>query len=375
MPVQDLHDFVAHDVSGIVAQAQAARFVASGRPEAAGAALERIEAVGLAALATMDHMVGMLHEPDGPAVRPVPTLVDLPGLVDPFRAGGDADVRFTEVPRPVRAPRDTGAVAYRVVVEALTNVRRHTASARRVDVLVTGGPAGVEVRIRDDGPGATPWRRPPGAGGRMPGIDGLELTRLLTEAGLRAVVVTTFDHDAYVDGALRNGACGFLLKRSGPALLVEGVRAAVAGDALISPEVTVRLLRAVTTAARPEAPNPLTNRETDIVRLVARGLTNAQIGAELFISPGTAKTHIANIQAKLGLHNRVAVAAWAWRAGLADPWRPSWSRCARLAIEAVVAAHASRRVRGHRRYRAGGRPRHRWRVRPPRIAVMAAHPA
>ncbi|GGN72964.1 DNA-binding response regulator [Actinoplanes lobatus] len=154
---------------------------------------------------------------------------------------------------------------------------------------------------------------------RMPGIDGLELTRLLTEAGLRVVVVTTFDHDAYVDGALRNGACGFLLKRSGPALLVEGVRAAVAGDALISPEVTVRLLRAATAAARPEAPHPLTNRETDIVRLVARGLTNAQIGAELFISPGTAKTHIANIQAKLGLHNRVAVAAWTWRAGLADP--------------------------------------------------------
>ncbi|MBB4753698.1 sensor histidine kinase [Actinoplanes lobatus] len=164
---RDLHDFVAHDVSGIVAQAQAARFVAPGRPEAAGAALERIEAAGLAALATMDRMVGMLHEPDGPAVRPVPTLVDLPGLVDRFRAGGDADVRFTEDPRPVRAPRDTGAVAYRVVTEALTNVRRHAASARRVDVSVTGGPTGVEVRIRDDGPGATPpQRRSPGAGGR-----------------------------------------------------------------------------------------------------------------------------------------------------------------------------------------------------------------
>ncbi|MER7007183.1 response regulator transcription factor [Dactylosporangium sp. NPDC000555] len=154
---------------------------------------------------------------------------------------------------------------------------------------------------------------------RMPGVDGLELTRLLTEAGLRVVVVTTFDLDEYVHGALRNGACGFLLKRSGPTLLVEGVRAAMAGDALISPQVTVRLLRAVTVASRPAGPNPLTNRETDIVRLVAQGLTNAQIGAELFISAGTAKTHIANIQAKLGLHNRVGVAAWAWRAGLAEP--------------------------------------------------------
>jgi DNA-binding NarL/FixJ family response regulator len=154
---------------------------------------------------------------------------------------------------------------------------------------------------------------------RMPGIDGLELTRLLTEAGLRVVVVTTFDLDEYVHGALRNGACGFLLKRSGPTLLVEGVRAAMAGDALISPQVTIRLLRAVAMAGQSAEPNPLTNRETDIARLVAQGLTNAQIGAELFISAGTVKTHIANIQAKLGLHNRVGVAAWAWQAGLAKP--------------------------------------------------------
>ncbi|GAA3455693.1 response regulator [Dactylosporangium matsuzakiense] len=170
---------------------------------------------------------------------------------------------------------------------------------------------------------------------RMPGIDGLELTRLLTEAGLRVVVVTTFDLDEYVHGALRNGACGFLLKRLGPTLLVEGVRAAMAGDALISPQVTVRLLQAMTTAGRPAGPvrpepgqvgaaagsalKPLTTREVDIVRLVAQGLTNAQIGAELFISAGTAKTHIANIQAKLALPNRVAVAAWAWRTGLAEP--------------------------------------------------------
>ncbi|WP_430785627.1 response regulator [Actinoplanes sp. G11-F43] len=155
---------------------------------------------------------------------------------------------------------------------------------------------------------------------RMPGVDGLELTRLLTDLGLRVVVVTTFDLDEYVDAALRNGACGFLLKRSGPALLVEGVRAAMAGDALISPQITVRLLRAVTGGATgPPVRNPLTTRETDVVRLVARGLTNAQIGAELHISAGTAKTHIANAQAKLELGNRVAIAAWAWRAGLADP--------------------------------------------------------
>ncbi|MFI7352758.1 response regulator [Streptomyces avidinii] len=154
---------------------------------------------------------------------------------------------------------------------------------------------------------------------RMPRLDGLEVTRLLAPQ-TRVVVVTTFDLDEYVHTALRNGACGFLLKRSGPALLIEGVRAAMAGDTLISPQITVRLLSRLTqagpVAARPAA-HPLTEREVDIVQLVARGLTNAEIGAELFISAGTAKTHIANVQAKLGARNRVGIAAWAWEHGVA----------------------------------------------------------
>ncbi|WP_405941951.1 response regulator [Streptomyces sp. NBC_00207] len=153
---------------------------------------------------------------------------------------------------------------------------------------------------------------------RMPRLDGLEVTRLLAPE-TRVVVVTTFDLDEYVHTALRNGACGFLLKRSGPALLIEGVRAAMAGDTLISPQITVRLLSRLTEAGpvAPRAPHPLTERELDIVRLVARGLTNAEIGAELFISAGTAKTHIANVQAKIGARNRVGIAAWAWEHGVA----------------------------------------------------------
>ncbi|MCX4692133.1 response regulator transcription factor [Streptomyces sp. NBC_01408] len=159
---------------------------------------------------------------------------------------------------------------------------------------------------------------------RMPKLDGLEVTRLLAPR-TRVVVVTTFDLDEYVHTALRNGACGFLLKRSGPALLIEGVRAAMAGDTLISPQITVRLLSRLTEGAPggPPAPrvpqaHPLTGREVDIVRLVAQGLTNAEIGAELFISAGTAKTHIANVQAKLGARNRVGIAAWAWEHGVAQ---------------------------------------------------------
>ncbi|WP_328298384.1 response regulator transcription factor [Streptomyces sp. NBC_00435] len=172
---------------------------------------------------------------------------------------------------------------------------------------------------------------------RMPRLDGLEVTRLLAgptaEHPVRVVVVTTFDLDDYVHTALRDGACGFLLKRSGPNLLIEGVRAAMAGDTLISPQLTVRLLRSLSAAEpvaqalpqsaaepvpgpRTAAKDPLTAREREIALLVARGLTNAEVGAELFISPGTAKTHVANIQAKLAVRNRVGIAAWAWETGL-----------------------------------------------------------
>lgn len=129
----------------------------------------------------------------------------------------------------------------------------------------------------------------------MPRLDGLEATRLLAGPGvadpLRVVVVTTFDLDEYVYGALRGGACGFLLKDSGPTLLAEAVRAAAVGDSLVSPSVTVRLLKHVTAekeaapgpeAARPQ--EPLTDRELDVVRLVALGRTNAEIAAAMFVS-------------------------------------------------------------------------------------------
>jgi DNA-binding NarL/FixJ family response regulator len=157
---------------------------------------------------------------------------------------------------------------------------------------------------------------------RMPRLDGLEVTRRLAgpeaEDPLRVIVVTTFDLDEYVHAALRHGACGFLLKRSGPALLVEAVRAAMAGDVLVSPSVTVRLLRQLTEPRRADAPEPrepLTARELDVARLVAHGHTNAEIAGALFISAGTVKTHVANIQRKLGARNRVGIAAWAWDAG------------------------------------------------------------
>ncbi len=159
---------------------------------------------------------------------------------------------------------------------------------------------------------------------RMPGMDGLEVTKTLAGPGvtdpLKVVVVTTFDLDEYVHAALSNGANGFLLKDAGPALLLEAVRAAHRGDALVSPQITVRLLRhfatSNATAPKDSPAEPLTERELDVVRAAAKGLTNTEIGTELYLSLSTVKTHLAAVQAKIGARNRVEVAAWAWRTGL-----------------------------------------------------------
>ncbi|WP_433473614.1 response regulator [Spirillospora sp. CA-142024] len=157
---------------------------------------------------------------------------------------------------------------------------------------------------------------------RMPRMDGLEATRALAgphaEDPPRIVIVTTFDMDEYVYGALRGGAVGFLLKDSGPALLVEAVRAAANGGSLVSPSITVRLLEHLARPpARPVPPRePLTGRELDVVRLLARGRTNEEIAGELFVSLSTVKTHLGSVSRKLDTRNRVATAAWAWESGL-----------------------------------------------------------
>ncbi|WP_245931003.1 response regulator [Actinokineospora auranticolor] len=164
---------------------------------------------------------------------------------------------------------------------------------------------------------------------RMPHLDGLEATRLLAGAGVRAplnvLIATTFDLDEYVYRALRNGACGFLLKDMSPALLVEAVRAAAAGTTLVSPAVTVRLLahlapsRTTETTPEPDPTEPLTERELDVVRLVAKGHQNEEIATRLHVTQATVKTHLSNAQRKLGTRNRVEVAAWAWRTGVCVP--------------------------------------------------------
>lgn len=170
---------------------------------------------------------------------------------------------------------------------------------------------------------------------RMPGIDGLAATRLLAGPDvsdpLNVLIATTFDLDEYVYQALRNGACGFLLKDGAPALLAEAVRAAAAGNSLITPSITVRLLQHMAlppqedsgsrpapsaTRATTRLTEPLTQRELDVVRLVARGYTNEEVAAKLYVTHSTVKTHLGNIQRKLTARNRVEIAAWAWEAGV-----------------------------------------------------------
>ena len=148
---------------------------------------------------------------------------------------------------------------------------------------------------------------------RMPEMDGIEATRQLADT-MAIVVITTFDLDEYVHGALKAGARGFLLKDAGPELLTQAIRSAAAGDALIAPSVTARLLEAFSPAATPPAQpsEPLTAREEDVLIRVARGRTNAEIADELYISLSTTKTHLASLMGKLRARNRVELAMWAY---------------------------------------------------------------
>lgn len=158
---------------------------------------------------------------------------------------------------------------------------------------------------------------------RMPDLDGIAATELIAgtnvDEPLKVVVITTFDLDEYVYGALRAGAIGFLLKNAGPELLIAAIRAAADGDSLISPEITRRLLRHIVVPDAPIPPdeNPLTGRESDVVASVARGLSNAEVADELHVSVSTVKAHVAASMSKLGARNRVELVIWAYENQLA----------------------------------------------------------
>jgi DNA-binding NarL/FixJ family response regulator len=157
---------------------------------------------------------------------------------------------------------------------------------------------------------------------RMPVRDGLEATRaILSEpTPTRVIILTTFDLDEYVFEALRAGASGFLLKNAPPARLIEAVQAAARGDGLLDPAVTRSVIERFAGIAAPAAELPdLTAREREVLVLVARGLTNAEIAEELFVSVGTVKTHVASLLAKLGCRDRTQVVIRAYETGVVRP--------------------------------------------------------
>jgi DNA-binding NarL/FixJ family response regulator len=162
---------------------------------------------------------------------------------------------------------------------------------------------------------------------RMPELDGIEATRRLLENGgsdARVVMLTTFDMDEYVYDALRAGASGFLLKDVPPEHLVDGIRAVANGDALLAPSITRRLVEEFVRSAPPQTKPPagldqLTSREHEVLLLIARGMSNAEIAAELYVSETTVKTHVARVLMKLSLRDRVQAVVLAYEAGLVQP--------------------------------------------------------
>ena len=166
---------------------------------------------------------------------------------------------------------------------------------------------------------------------RMPGVDGLEATRRISAdedlAGVKVIILTTFESDEYVYQAIRAGASGFLVKDTEPADLIQAVRVVARGDALLSPSVTRRLITDL--ASRPERPPPsgssgralagLTDREREVLGLVAEGLSNDEIAARLFLSPLTSKTHVSRIMTKLDARDRAQLVVIAYESGLVTP--------------------------------------------------------
>ena len=158
---------------------------------------------------------------------------------------------------------------------------------------------------------------------RMPDMDGLQATReiLAVNPAARILILTTFDLDEYIYEALSAGASGFVLKDDPPEQLIAAIRTVAAGDALLSPSVTNRVISRFARLQRPEPPkelDELTAREADVLRLIAKGLSNAEIGEELFISDTTVKTHVTHVLQKLNLRDRVQAVVLAYQSGIMD---------------------------------------------------------
>jgi DNA-binding NarL/FixJ family response regulator len=198
-------------------------------------------------------------------------------------------------------------------------LRRLIEQTPDIDVAGEAGTGAEAVQLaRDAGPDVVMMDI------RMPGMDGIEATRLITAGDIpaRVLVLTTFDEDDDVYGALRAGASGFLVKDMALEDILAAIRVVAAGDAIIAPGITRRLIGQFASQSRPEPKirelAGITGREREVLKLVGLGMSNAEIAAALYISPGTAKTHVARLLAKLGARDRVQLVITAYEAGLLD---------------------------------------------------------
>jgi DNA-binding NarL/FixJ family response regulator len=202
----------------------------------------------------------------------------------------------------------------KVILEAQEDIQVVAEAADGADAVERAGRLAPDVVLMDV---------------RMPGMDGIEATRLLTAAadGPRVLVLTTFGEDRYVYDALRAGASGFLLKDAQRGELVDAVRTVASGDQVLSSAITRSVIEHFVSRRPPaESGTPvelaeLTTRELDVTRLVAEGLSNAEIGAKLFVSPATVKSHVGHILGKVGLRDRIHLVVLAYESGFVDPGR------------------------------------------------------
>ncbi|MFI6602359.1 LuxR C-terminal-related transcriptional regulator [Nonomuraea sp. NPDC050536] len=292
---RELHDVVAHDVSVIVLHADGAGYALRTEPDVADQALRTIADTGRRALAEMRRLVGLLRDDadSREPCAPQPGLAGLTELVEQARASGLPVELTLRGPTP-SLPEGQQLAIYRIVQEALTNALKHGGAGTRARVEVDFRPGEVRIDIADDGQGAP-----------------------------KVLILTTFDLDEYAFAAIKAGASSFLLKDVPAADLFSAIRSVHAGDAVIAPSATRRLLERFAVhlpdgSPRPE-PDNLTAREQEVLLHVARGLSNADIAQHLRLAEATVKSHLNRIMAKLGIHGRAQAVVYAYESGLVTP--------------------------------------------------------
>src|SRR5579863_3522013 len=245
-----------------------------------------------------------------------PGLADLPALIECTRTPG-LRVELEEAGQPAEVPEGVAVAAFRIVQEALANVVRH-ARAGRASLLIGNEPGMIVVGEAATGAAAvslTKSARPDVVlmDIRMPELDGIEATRRIAadpeSAASKVLILTTFDLDEYVFGAIRAGASGFLVKDTPPAQLLAAIRVIAAGEALLTPSATRRMISEFTRHPAPQqrpsrSLDHLTSREREVLQLIGQGLSNSEICQRLHISVATAKTHIGRLLAKLDARDR-----------------------------------------------------------------------